>query len=167
MSQQPIPSLLRPLGLTQLLAPPDKRLDATPLFDVLLIVAMFFVLGSRFVFAPGLTISLPESPVSNLGGISTVDVLTVKNRDFIIYRETKFTLSSLEKAMTTATFVPPPRDAYLLVRADESVDMETFIAISKLSRAAGYTGVQLATRESVANFGEVFEDESTIPRLFR
>ncbi|MGE9293530.1 MAG: ExbD/TolR family protein [Puniceicoccales bacterium] len=163
----PIPSILRPLGLTQLLATPDKRLDATPLFDVLLIIAMFFVLGSRFVFAPGLSVALPVSPVSDLGGISTVDVLTVKSRDFIIYRETKYTLSSLEKSMTSATYENPPRDAYLLVRADEGVDMETFIAISKLARVAGYSGVQLAAREPEAGVGQVFEEEVPKPSLFR
>lgn len=166
MSQPPVPSILRPLGLSQVLAIPDRRLDATPLFDVLLIVIMLFVMGSRFIFAPGLSIALPESPLPNLDGVSTVDVLTAKSRNFIIFRETKFTLSSLEKSMTAANFERPPKDAFLLVRADENVDMETFIAISQLARMAGYGGVQLAAREPAADAGQVFEEEPSPQTLF-
>ncbi len=165
MSQQPVPSMLRPLGLAQVLTPPDRRLDAAPLFDVLLIAAMFFILGSRFIFAPGLSIVLPESTLPDLTGVSAVDVLTVKDRNFIIYRETKYSLATLTQAMGATDFERLPENAYLLVRADEGVDMETFIAISQLAREAGYQGVQLAAREQSAR-AESFEEDIPAPSLF-
>lgn len=140
-----LPSPLRPLGLHQALTVPDKRLDAVPLFDVLLIAIMFLLLGSRFVFAPGLTVELPTLRSQESAGVPTVDVLTVKGENFIIFQGTKHTLDGLAKILASPDSEIPP-EAVLLLRADRSVDLETFLAIASLAREAGYSAVQIAAR---------------------
>lgn len=145
--KQTLPSSLRPLGLHRVLTPPERSLDIAPLFDVLLIFLMFLLLGSRFVFAPGLSIALPESSEKRLSGIPTVDVLTVKSDQFIIFQGRKYTLKTLARQFDEGRTAPLPEGAFLLVRADQVVDMQTFARISELAKAIGYTGVQLAVRE--------------------
>lgn len=58
-----------PLGLRASQSKPGTRLDAVPLVTVLLIAVLFTLLESRFIYAPGLTVSLtgtnnkPKAPL--------------------------------------------------------------------------------------------------------
>ncbi|WOO42536.1 ExbD/TolR family protein [Rubellicoccus peritrichatus] len=145
--EQTVSSGLRPLGLQQALSVPERRIDFVPLFDVLLLGFMFFMLGSRFVFAPGISIELPQSAQQTLGGIPTLDVLTVKNDNFLIFQGTKYSLDGLELFLASDLWEQPPADSYLLLKADQSVDLQTFVSISQMAKTAGYAGVQLAVKD--------------------
>lgn len=144
---QTLSSGLRPLGLQQILTVPERRLDAVPLFDVLLLGFMFLMLGSRFIFAPGLSVELPQSSYQALGGVPTVDVLTAKNANFLIFQGTKYNLDGFERFLASDLWESPPADSYLLLKADQSLDLQTFVALSQMAKAAGYEGVQLAVRD--------------------
>ncbi|MDR2863922.1 MAG: hypothetical protein LBV54_08680 [Puniceicoccales bacterium] len=51
-----------PLGLRARLQDPETRADALPLVTVLLLAILFTLAGSRFIYAPGLTMALGAAP---------------------------------------------------------------------------------------------------------
>lgn len=147
-------SLSRPLELEKALHPLDRRLDPVPLIDVLLLALMFSLLGSRFIFAPGLSmeldLQLPVSGEAKLPGILTEDTLTVavltaKQSNMHLFDGKIFTLYELENHFRNN---PVPEDrrgqSVLLVKMHKDVSMQTFVQIAEMARRAGYGRVQIA-----------------------
>ncbi|WP_269541407.1 ExbD/TolR family protein [Cerasicoccus fimbriatus] len=149
-------SLVQPLDLQSRLRTPPTGADVAALFDILLIVVMISLLGSRFVFAPGSTVALedlqlPESRFAQLAGVPTVDVLTLLQDDRVIYDGQFMTAEDwslgLEEDLVE---VRRSNNAILLIKADGRISLQAFLRISDRARQAGYTRVQIAERPAKA-----------------
>lgn len=137
-------SLCRPLGLVHALSQPDRRLDFTPLFDVLLIVVLLSLLGSRFLFPPGVALDLPRVSGDLLAGSPTSAVLTVHTDDMLFFKGRHFTRDALERHMLTGGAAAMGDDAVLLINVGRGVSVETLLKLAQIAREAGYLQVQIA-----------------------
>ena len=141
-------SLIRPLELERELTRPRYYLDVAPLFDVLLIALMFTLLGSYYIFPPGLSISLPVSPQRQLPGLPATQVLSIKNNNFLLFNGMRFTLQEFTQYLKHYRFKDiDGGDAVLLVKADEDVDIQTFVWVSGIAHEAGFSIIQLAAKK--------------------
>lgn len=149
-----------PLRLAARLRRPETGLDATALATVLLIALMLsLMVGTRFVYAPGLTVGvadaggkpakleLPVSRADRLAGAATTDTVTIlalKQDDMVIWNGRIRTLAKLEEDFASAPPAPGVTRGTLLIKADKSVSMQTFFEVVALARRAGFTAVHIA-----------------------
>lgn len=154
-------SLKSPFGLADRLRRPEGGADAYAIATVLISALMLTVLvGSRFVFSPGITVgleqgeiptlTLPKVEMGRLPGAATGEtlvVLALKQDDMAIWQGRIRTLEEL-----AADFSPKPGRVAeprgtLLLKADAAVSMGTFLRVVAMARAAGYASVQIAAEE--------------------
>lgn len=143
--------ITRPLDLASRLRPPPRNFDAWFYVNVCLIVLAFFVLGSRFVLAPGFGVDfqLPEMAGVRAQAVKTTHDVAVNDTGLIIAEEGSITLKRLgdwlkEEAKTT-------KEPALLVRADAGVKTSQMTQIAELARAAGFRVVWAAQEPSKPN----------------
>lgn len=143
--------ITRPLDLASRLRTAPRNFDAWFYVNVGLIVLVFFVLGSRFVLAPGFGVEfqLPEMAGVRGQAVKTTHDIAVNDAGLIIADEGSITLKRLgdwlkEEAKTT-------KEPVLLVRADEGVKSSQFTKIAELARAAGFRVVWAAQEPAKQN----------------
>lgn len=93
-------SLSQPLGLHKHLTQPSRGLDIVPLFDVLLIALMLTLLGSRFIFAPGISVELPRGGVVGSAPMepgASMAVLTLLKDNSLIYGGRLLSVENFER----------------------------------------------------------------------
>lgn len=130
--------ITRPLDLASRLRPPPRNFDVWFFVNAGLIVLAFFVLGSRFVLAPGLGVDfqLPEMAGARLDAARTTHDIAMNDAGLIIAEEGSVSLERLgewlqEEAKKT-------KDPVLLVRASAGVKSADQAKIVSLARAAGF-----------------------------
>ena len=145
-------SLTRPLELEKTLTLPERRIDAVPMIDVLLIALFIMALGSRFIYAPGvgvdLSLQLPASAGTFIEAVPTdaaltVKVLTAKQDNLYIFDGSIYSLNTLEQMFKDYKQLEEGT-ATLLVKADKSVAIDTLVKIADLARTARFAKIQLA-----------------------
>lgn len=137
----------------------EARLEAVPLFNVLLVAVLLVLMGSRFIFAPGLPVDLetsdPEAspqgaslvlPVAKnaLLGAETTAVLTVKSDTMFIFEGHIY--ESLEEIFSPENPHALLREqrGTLLVKLDRAVSVQGLFKIAELAGAAGFSSLQIA-----------------------
>ncbi len=153
-------SLLQPLELKKAIRPLDRGVDAVALLDVLLIAGIFYLLSSRFIFAPGLSMDvdggfpLPEVSTGTMQALPAVEVMTVKNADMILFDGRFYKLADLEQQLVTQEGKPTDRGV-LLLRLNRSVNIDTLFRISDWARVSGFSRVQLAAGQRDIETGQI------------
>ncbi len=126
--------------------------QAVAFLDVALITAIFILLSSSFVMAPGFGIdlggeaisipeSLPDAPLDASAVNSSVSVLNVRGNSMIIFEGKIYSPESFAKEMKTYK-----GEGTLLLKLDKGVDSQTFLHICQLAKAAGFSRAQLAAK---------------------
>lgn len=136
-------SLSSPLDLRAHLKSPDLRFDAIPLVDALLIGLCLLALGSTFVSAPGQSVDLPLSDVSE--PIPVVDVLTIKHDNMLLYAGRIFTLAEMQRFFESQYVDDEAREGMLLVKVNRDVSIQTFLTVCDAARVGGFERVQIAS----------------------
>ena len=126
---------------------PDSRPDLFALFDILLIVVLLGLVGSRFFFFPGTSVLLPET-TAPFSQVLVANVVTLKRNGAIIYRESFLKLSEFELALASdaSLLSAGTSPLILLVKADALVPLGTFLKVSALAKKYGYSNVQIAQK---------------------
>lgn len=142
-------SLSRPFELHQILTPPERRLDAAAMMDVLLIALFISLLGSRFIFAPGVTADLQlPTTAQDLPGVAVDAVLVVlnaKDENMHIFNDSVYRLSALPQALEEyVSDEGEGQNAVLLLKVDAGVPSGTLFQITEFARKAGFAQVQFA-----------------------
>lgn len=114
-----------------------------PLFTVIFLVLMFFVLSSRFVLQPGIAATLPYSPFI-LGPQRNPQILSITAIPVptIYFHDQKLSLPELEKALSK----PQTKERTLVIKADRGTPYEMVMNVTNLGLQKGYS-VILATSE--------------------
>lgn len=148
----------------------EARLEAVPLFNVLLIAVLLTLLGSRFVFAPGLSVALDENgeisggnasagtparlilPKTSvmLSGAETSSVLTVKSDSMFILDGRIYENLAEAFARGSGGNAAEKNRGTLLVKIDRAVSVQGLFKIAELAGEAGFSALQIAGESPVA-----------------
>lgn len=123
------------MKLHSYLPKPGASLYFAPFLNGVLLLLIFFLLGSTFVIQSGVSVRLPESP-SRLSGFDRAHVIAVSNNpDNPFYLDGKpVTLDALKK-----TLADKKRSTRrLIIHADQMVPFGRVMEISNLALAMGY-----------------------------
>lgn len=117
-------------------------LGLAPIVNVVLLLLLFFLLGSGFVLQPGVSVSLPFSEFEMAPQVDA-QVVTVApgSPPRIFFRNQRI---SFDEFAAQLAEVGPERRKSLIVRADNQVPYETIMQVSSAGLSAGYQ-VVLAT----------------------
>lgn len=137
----------------------DARIEAVPLFNVLLIVVLLTLTGSRFIFAPGVPVVLDDGDAASvagtpamrlprsgvpLRGAETSSVLTVKSDAMFIFDGHIY--ENLEEVFSTKSSSAPAAGTrgVLLIKLDRAVSVQGLFRIAELAGKAGFSSLQIA-----------------------
>lgn len=148
-----------PLGVLAKVRPAQSGVDFVPLALALTCAALLYALSAEFVFAPGLYVGFDQRNPA----VSSLATPTLARPDLA---RTSLTVT-LVSARGTGVFVVAGRvvdrgglDAELrrvaaaggsnrpvLIKADASLTMQTFLDVCAIARQAGFPGVMVAADE--------------------
>jgi biopolymer transport protein ExbD len=124
------------MRLESSLRKPSRLFHLTPVIDVVLILLIFFLLGSAFMVRSGITVSLPRS-TSTLEGFSNARVLTISagTRPLLLLDGIKIALSDLEEEFAGNS---KGKSKGLIIRADELAAHGLIMKVTNMAMMAGY-----------------------------
>ena len=149
-----------PLGVLEKVRPAEQGLDFVPSALALVCAALTFVLSSEFVYAPGMYVGFDNRPAAVSPSLKTPKLISGD------LARTSLTVT-LVSARGTGVFVVAgrvvDRDGLgaelrrvaaaggsarpVLVKADASLTMQSFLEVCELARNAGFPGVLVAADE--------------------
>jgi hypothetical protein len=149
-----------PLGVLEKVRPAEQGLDFVPSALALVCAALTFVLSSEFVYAPGMYVGFDNRPAAVSPSLKTPKLVSGD------LARTSLTVT-LVSARGTGVFVVAgrvvDRDGLgaelrrvaaaggsarpVLVKADASLTMQSFLEVCELARNAGFPGVLVAADE--------------------
>lgn len=113
-----------------------------PLINVVLLLLLFFLLGSGFVLQPGVSVSLPFSEFEMAPQVDAqIVTLAPGSPARLFFRNQQVTHEEFASKLAE---ISPDRRKSLIVRADKQVTYETIMNVSSTGLAAGFQ-VVLAT----------------------
>jgi biopolymer transport protein ExbD len=117
--------------------------DITPLVDVVLLLLIFFMLTSSFVFQPGIKIDPPRGP--GLGGVNTRHIISMAAQvpPLIFFNDQITTTEKLEKQLEKLAH--EQANATVVIKADKKVPHGQFVQVMNLVIKSGLS-VVIATQ---------------------
>jgi biopolymer transport protein ExbD len=118
-------------------------MDMTPLIDVVLLLLIFFMLSSSFIFNPGVKVDLPEYTSSETLERSDI-VVTITKELLYLYNDNSVEIQELEQRMREAAKENP--NARLILKAAKDVPHGDVVRIMVMAKEAGINNQAFATR---------------------
>ena len=118
-------------------------LDITPLIDVVLLLLIFFMLSSSFVFNPGVKVDLPE--YSSGESLQESDlVVTITEEGLYLYNDESVIFRELKNKFRRAASENP--NARLIIKAAKQVPHGNVVRVMVMAKRAGVKNQAFATR---------------------
>ena len=149
-----------PLGVLEKVRPAERGLDFVPLALALVCAALTYVLSAEFVFAPGMyvgfddrggavspTMKTPRLAAGDMARTSltlTVTLVSARGDDEHAGRVVDRDGLDLELRRVAAK---GGSSRPVLIKADASLTMQSFLEVCELARKAGFPGVLVAADE--------------------
>jgi len=121
---------------------PMAEINVTPLVDVILVLLIIFMVTSPLMVA-GVTVDLPESSTSPIGGKEEPLSVTIDAKGNIYIQETKIAKADLVAKLTAIT--GEKKDTRIFVRGDKKIDYGQVMAVVSAINTAGFSKVALLT----------------------
>ncbi|MBN1919372.1 MAG: biopolymer transporter ExbD [Verrucomicrobia bacterium] len=126
------------------------QLELTPFVDVVLLLLIFFLLSSSYVFSPGIKVDLPESTTSSEVKSSDL-VITVTKRREVRFRDKLISpanefeqlRSELQKVRRTHGEETPR----VILRADRDIPLGLATQIMGIAQDEGFFSLAIATQQ--------------------
>lgn len=122
------------MKLESTLRKPSWLFHLAPVIDVILMLLIFFLLGSAFMVRSGVSVSLPRS-ASTLEGFSSARVLTISagTPPILLLDGTRVAISDLEEELAAKG-----EGNRLIIRADELATHGLVMKVANMAMTAGY-----------------------------
>lgn len=133
-----------PLGLRAKVKAPSLKIEAMPFINVLCLAFFISLLSSKYLFAPGLMIELPESSESKIKGSVTSAILSVNQANMIFFEGKIYNLENIEHALSDFIKTSSSKSPILLAKINKKVDVDMFFRICEMAHKAGFSDIQLA-----------------------
>lgn len=137
-----------PLGLRVKVKVPSIKLEGIPILNVLCIAFFLTLLSSKYLFAPGLTIELPESSQKRMEGRLSTAILSVNEANIIFFEGNIYNVENLEIALTAFTTSIKSASPILLAKVSKGTEINTIFKICEIAHKAGFSNIQLAANSS-------------------
>lgn len=118
------------------------KIDLIPLIDVVLLLLIFFILSSRFIFQSVVAVDLPEAITSDIETQANHTVI-LAGSGLIFFDGRKVTEEGLNFGLELA--LKRGRDPLVIIRADGEVPYRQVMRIMGLVKEAGIKRLALAT----------------------
>lgn len=118
------------------------KIDLIPLIDVVLLLLIFFILSSRFIFQSVVAVDLPEAITSDVESQANHTVILTR-RGLIFFDGRKVNQEGLNFGLELA--LSRGRDPLLIIKADEEVPHGQVVKIMGLAKEMGIKRMALAT----------------------
>lgn len=121
-------------------------ISALPFFDVLLIAFLLSLISPKFVFAPGLSIDLPNAIYRAPVGSYSTAVISVNQTNLIFFEGQIISLKNL--LVILQEYIYEQKDAkknILLVKMSKNANMDVFFNVCDVAKYAGFDQVHLAS----------------------
>ena len=126
---------------------PDHFLDFWAFANVWFIIFLLYLLSSRFVFSPGITVDLPHV-TDPLATAPTTGVLTLSNDRLFFFDGKIISLENLQEILENFLVHHTQRPAILLVRPDKNLSIDVLCQVGVMAKRAGFEQIQIACLES-------------------
>lgn len=122
----------------------ESGVPLAPLIDIIFILLIFFLVTATFTDPAGLTVERPgASTADSLPEESTI--ITITDDEQIHLNDRPARLSLLAERIRSE--VARPRDASVVIAADQAVSTGLLVTVMDAARSAGVRDVSIATRE--------------------
>ncbi|HPQ39436.1 MAG TPA: biopolymer transporter ExbD [bacterium] len=118
----------------------QPNLNITPLIDVVLMLLIFFMISTSFIFQPGIMIKLPRADHSDTTTQKGAQIMITADEG-IYFERIRSTMSELEMQMRQF-----PDKSLLLIKADQNVPHGTVVQAMNHAKNAGFQRIAIATR---------------------
>ncbi len=118
------------------------KIDLIPLIDIVLLLLIFFILSSRFIFQSVVAVNLPTSVTSEVEAQANHDVILTKS-GLIFFDGRKVNREGLNFGLELA--LSKGRNPLVIIRADKGVPYNQVMKIMGLIKKAGIKKIALAT----------------------
>ena len=118
-------------------------MDMTPLIDVVLLLLIFFMLSSSFIFNPGVKVDLPEYTSSESLEKSDI-VVTITKELLYLYNDNSVAYQELRRQLREAALENP--NARLIIKAAKEVPHGDVVKVMVMAKEAGINNQAFATR---------------------
>ncbi len=129
------------IGLTEL------RLDLTPLLGVFVVLLLFFMLSSSFVFENGIGITLPRAAAGDARQTPPALAVQVTRDGRLFIDGTETTIEGVR--LRLRDLKEPREEAVVLIRADKDARHGDVVAVMGLIRSEGFDRLSVAASPPV------------------
>ncbi len=124
-----------------------RRLEITPLIDVVLLLLIFFMLTSSFVFNPGIKVNIPEySSAENIRPTDLVVTITKSNEVFFKGKYMSQIDNFRQLKLEFQKAARETKDPRLIIEADIGVPFGKVVDIMSFAMDEGLYNQAIATR---------------------
>ena len=122
------------------------QFEAAPYVGVFFLLVIFLLMGSSFVFLPGLSIQLPQG--ADLPGTDKPVAIVAVDEGGTFYFENQMCDEQrlVERLKATVARTPQPLTLTLAARMDKAADTEAFLRLAQVARAVGIRELLLEVR---------------------
>ncbi|MBN1551775.1 biopolymer transporter ExbD [bacterium] len=125
------------------------ELNMTPLIDVVLMLLIFFMISTSFVFQPGIMVKLPSSAISaDIQSTRMAQVIVTSEGD-VYFDRLRVDIDNLEQQMSDYK-----DKSLLIIKADRSVAHGLVVTIMDCAKKAGFERLTIATSPLIEEPGE-------------
>jgi len=138
-------------------------MDFIPVLDMIVIGMLVSLLFTRFVSLPGVRVDLPVTEMRMQHAQHAVAVLTIGNSGMLFFNGAVFETASIQGGFERYIESAGEASPVLLVKADFAMEMQDFLNLCELAKAAGFVQVQLAGKKE--NTEEILPEAIGAPGL--
>jgi biopolymer transport protein ExbD len=124
---------------------PDAGVNFVPMIDVVFQLIIYFMVATTLSITPGIPVALPESTSSEQVAMTKL-VVTVVSRNEIYVNRDRYTLATLEGALSRANVKQQAEAKGVVIEGDADVSYALMVGVLDVLRTSGYKVANLKTR---------------------
>lgn len=141
-------SFAEPFAFRARLRRVDTRIDFIPVLDMIVIAMLVSLLFTRFVSLPGVRVDLPNTEMRMQHASQAVAVLTIGNNGMLFFDGAVVNAGTIEQGFRRYIESSERETPVLLIKANYSMQIQDFLRLCELAKAAGFNQVQLAGKKN-------------------
>jgi len=143
-------SFAEPFAFRRRLRQADTRIDFIPVLDMIVIAMLVSLLFTRFVSLPGVRVDLPVTEMRMQHSQQTVAVLTIGNNGMLFFNGAVSESATIQRSFERYIESADSESPVLLIKVDSAMEIQDFLRLCELAKAAGFVQVQLAGKKETA-----------------